>query len=242
MPPSNKRQRVSRTEEITFDEAARAEWLTGFSKRKAARAKAAQEAAAAREKIEKREAKAELRKQRKEDLERHVSEVKAAMRQMNPDLATSSSDEDDDDDDDDGQEGEDAEWNGIQDEQADAVVDREDEYVDEDKYTTVTVETVDVGRGGLTKRKAPDDDDDDEDEASGDGESGGEEQQKGAAAAAARTKDGKRAWTKEKPKTDKPKKKKKKFRYESKCDRKVTQAKVKAKKRAQGEKFKARRA
>ncbi|KAK8158872.1 nucleolar protein 12-domain-containing protein [Phyllosticta citrichinensis] len=239
MPPSNKRQRVSKTEEITFDEAARAEWLTGFSKRKAARAKAAQEAAAARDKIEKREAKAELRKQRKEDLERHISEVKTAMRQMNPDLATSSSDEDEDADD---QEGEDAEWNGIQDEQADAVVDREDEYVDEDKYTTVTVETVDVGREGLTKRKAPDDDE--EEEASGDGESegeeAGEEEQKGAAAA--KTKDGKRVWTKEKPKTDKPKKKKKKFRYESKSDRKVTQAKVKAKKRAQGEKFKARRA
>lgn len=61
MPPSNKRQRVSRPEEITFNEAARAEWLTGFSKRKAARVKAAQEAAAQREKEEKREARAEVR-------------------------------------------------------------------------------------------------------------------------------------------------------------------------------------
>jgi ribosomal RNA-processing protein 17 len=46
---------------------------------------------------------------------------------------------------------------------------------------------------------------------------------------------GKRIWTKEKPKTEWPKKKKKKFRYESKADRKVTRYKEGAKKRKQKE-------
>ena len=42
---------------------------------------------------------------------------------------------------------------------------------------------------------------------------------------------GKRIWTKERPRTEWPKKKKKKFRYESKADRKVTRMKEGAKKR-----------
>jgi ribosomal RNA-processing protein 17 len=46
-----------------------------------------------------------------------------------------------------------------------------------------------------------------------------------------RDENGKRIWTKERPKTEWPKKKKKKFRYESKADRKVTRYKEGAKKR-----------
>jgi ribosomal RNA-processing protein 17 len=50
-----------------------------------------------------------------------------------------------------------------------------------------------------------------------------------------RDENGKRIWTKERPKTEWPKKKKKKFRYESKADRKVTRYKEGAKKRKQKE-------
>jgi len=46
---------------------------------------------------------------------------------------------------------------------------------------------------------------------------------------------GKRIWTKERPRTEWPKKKKKKFRYESKADRKVTRMKEGAKKKKQRE-------
>jgi ribosomal RNA-processing protein 17 len=46
---------------------------------------------------------------------------------------------------------------------------------------------------------------------------------------------GKRIWTKERPRTEWPKKKKKKFRYESPADRKATRMKEGAKKRKQKE-------
>ena len=40
------------------------------------------------------------------------------------------------------------EWQGIEDGQD---VDREDEYIDEDKFTTVTVESVGISRDGFTR-------------------------------------------------------------------------------------------
>ena len=51
-PPPRKRAKTERVEEITFDDAARSEYLTGFHKRKQARIKHAQEQAAQREKEE----------------------------------------------------------------------------------------------------------------------------------------------------------------------------------------------
>jgi ribosomal RNA-processing protein 17 len=59
IPPPKKRKRTSATEEITFDPAARHEYLTGFHKRKVQRQKIAQEEAAKRA----RQEKIELRKQ-----------------------------------------------------------------------------------------------------------------------------------------------------------------------------------
>ena len=55
MAPGTKRRKHSAIEEISFDDAAREDYLTGFHKRKQARIKAAQGAAAKREKEERLE-------------------------------------------------------------------------------------------------------------------------------------------------------------------------------------------
>lgn len=55
-PPSKKRKTTSAIEEINFDFDARADYLTGFHKRKVQRVKKAQEEAAAKERAEKLEA------------------------------------------------------------------------------------------------------------------------------------------------------------------------------------------
>ncbi|KAL1636162.1 hypothetical protein SLS58_009930 [Diplodia intermedia] len=230
-PPPRKRSKTAeRPEEITFDNSARAEYLTGFHKRKQARIKHAQEQAVKREKEERVAQRKELRQQRKEDLERHVAEVNRMLKEANPDLQSSSDNEDD----------EEGEWNGIEEvgegQKHDDVVDREEEYVDEDKYTTVTVETVDIDRDGFRKRHA--DDDEDENEVDGDSEGRGATNEAGSKADGQKA-NGKRVWTKENPKSDKPKKKKK-FRYESKAERKVTRDKQKAKSRTQAQARKTR--
>jgi ribosomal RNA-processing protein 17 len=104
-------------------------------------------------------------------------------------------------------------WNGIAE---NPVVDHEDEYMDEDRFTTVTVEAVDVTRDGL--RKAVGEDDSRQ-------ESGTEGVNNGSGEGVAghkrtRLENGKRIWTKEPPKG--LRKRKKKFHYESKAERKVT--------------------
>lgn len=108
------------------------------------------------------------------------------------------------------EDGSDDEWNGIE---APPEVDHEAEYIDEDKYTTVTVETIDVSKEGLYKAEKPD----------GEQE---EDQRKAEKAEQEAAKPGKRVWTKEKP--SKPKPKKKKFRYETKTERKAQRTKLKA--------------
>lgn len=166
----------------------------------------------------------QLRQQRKADLEQHVAEVNRLLKKADPNAASAS---DDDADEDDSEE----EWNGIEEKQE--VVDHEEEYVDEDKYTTVTVETVDIDRDGFRKRKEigeEDESDEAEEDAPVDKVGSTEEKQA----------HGKRVWTKEKPKTDKRKKKKKKFRYESKADRKATRDKQKMKNREQAKARKAK--
>jgi ribosomal RNA-processing protein 17 len=92
-----------------------------------------------------------------------------------------------------------------------APIDREEEYIDEDKYTTVTVEAVNVDRDGLHKPvlEKP------EDEGSGQ-EDGAEKEQEA-------DESSKRKWD--------PKKKKKKFRYENKFERTVEARKQRAKRR-----------
>jgi len=104
-------------------------------------------------------------------------------------------------------------------------VDHEAEYIDEDRYTTVTVEAMDVSKEGLYKAER-------------------EEMEASTRAAAPETPEAgtlkdaenragrpKRAWSKDKPKDkpDRPKTKRKKFRYESKAARKVTRVKERSK-------------
>ncbi|EOD51980.1 protein required for cell viability rrp17 [Neofusicoccum parvum] len=224
-PPPRKRAKTGQQkqiEEITFDNSARAEYLTGFSKRKQARIKHAQEQAVKREKEER----VAQRKERKQDLEAHVAEVNRLLKQANPDSASSSEDEDED--------GSGGEWNGIEDEKPqEEIVDHEEEYVDEDKYTTVTVETVDIDRDGFKKRSEAGE----ESEENGSDEGSKEDDEEDTTEKKA---NGKRVWTKEKPKVDRPKKKKKKFRYESKSERKVTRDKQRTKNRDQAKARKAK--
>lgn len=107
------------------------------------------------------------------------------------------------------------EWGGIEDEENDEdvqeeVVDHEEEYIDEDKYTTVTVEGIEISKEGI-KRTADEGDSDDGAEKS------------------------KRKFTKEEEKVKKvwPKKpRKKKFTYETKAERKMTRQKQKSGSRA----------
>ena len=114
----------------------------------------------------------------------------------------------------------DEDWSGIEDSEP-PPIDHEAEYIDEDKYTTVTVEEVDVTREGLTKAEQNKDQDTGEDQETD------KPQQQDAGE--------KRKWTKENPKgsSNKIKKKKRNFRYESKAERKVTRTKERAKGRRQ---------
>jgi len=91
-----------------------------------------------------------------------------------------------------------------------APIDLEEEYIDEDKYTTVTVEAVNVDRDGLHKPQ-PEASSDEEQE-----EEDGAEQKEGDKNA-----EGKR------PKH--PTKKKKKFRYENKFERAIEARKQRGK-------------
>lgn len=105
---------------------------------------------------------------------------------------------------------EDESWGGIEDEgdmvvKAVEVLDHEEEYVDEDRYTTVTVEAVDVSKDGLLKVVDEESDDRKEEEY---------------AKPVEKEEMGKKKWPK--------KERKKKFRYESKAERKVTRGKQKA--------------
>lgn len=103
---------------------------------------------------------------------------------------------------------EDEEWDGIPDQPELDIVDHEEEYIDEDRYTTVKVESVSVTRDGFEKPQIDSEDksQDKKDEENKDG-------------------------TKEKARRE-PKKKKKKFRYDSKFDRQLTERKLRAKKAA----------
>lgn len=99
------------------------------------------------------------------------------------------------------------EWEGFAEPPA---VDYEAEYIDEDKYTTVTVEEMDASREGLLRAAEGDKSDEDEDERT---------KRRSEADVKSTTTNSAEKKMKEK---SKPKKKKKKFRYESKEERKVT--------------------
>jgi ribosomal RNA-processing protein 17 len=74
-------------------------------------------------------------------LEAHVKAVDEALKYVGV-----VSDEDEEDD----EEGEDTTWEGIMDQEVPRV-DREEEYIDEERYTTVTVEEVGISRNGFVK-------------------------------------------------------------------------------------------
>ncbi|PGH11484.1 hypothetical protein AJ79_04859 [Helicocarpus griseus UAMH5409] len=207
-------------QEITFDPSARQEFLTGFHKRKLQRAKHAQEAAERRAKEERKEARKKLREDRRAEFERAIAENRALMKEIsrsnrNRDPGDSSTSESEDED-----ENEDEEWEGIPDPPA---VDYEAEYIDEDKYTTVTVEEVDASRDGLVRRV---DEEESDEEGEEDKEVEAEESKDGEKND---TKAKKRVWTKKNPKSgssaDRPRKKKRQFRYENKAERKFTKLK-----------------
>lgn len=120
-------------------------------------------------------------------------------------------------------------WAGIGDVE-EVEVDHEEEYVDEDRFTTVTVETVDVSRDGLCKVIQ-----EEEDSENPDGLGVGDR--------AAATKEAGKGQN-GKPRRNKEqysgvKKKKKKFRYESKAERKITIRKEKLGKRVKADARKA---
>lgn len=104
-------------------------------------------------------------------------------------------------------------WSGIEDPAPAPIlepVDHEEEYIDEDLYTTVKIEAVSVDRDGLHNKAEleAEDSGDDEDQKEVDSKVSGDKMGR----------------------NDLPRKKKKKFRYESKLDRQLTNRKNKARK------------
>jgi ribosomal RNA-processing protein 17 len=110
------------------------------------------------------------------------------------------------------------EWDGILETPE---IDHEAEYIDEDRYTTVTVEAMDLTKDGL-HRAAKEAEENSFKEGKLDGTNTVPTQ-----------KQGKRIWTKGKPEKEgqasKAKRKRKKFRYENKTERRMTRFKEKAK-------------
>ncbi len=158
----------------------------------------------------------QLRDGRKADLEKHVEVVNSLIREA--DVALSSSEEE--------YKGEEKSWDGIEDNRA-SLVNQEDEYTDDEKFTTVTVEAVDVSKDGLQRAVQ---DEEIKSEASGIERSDGESQRTSALHRKTGSEKGKR---KELPSSSK--KRKKKFRYENKAERKATRYKERS-----GNKAKAR--
>lgn len=126
-------------------------------------------------------------------------------------------------DSDDEEEEEGDEWNGIEENNdgpttVERVVDREDEYVDEDRYTTVTVEAIDVSRlGGL--RSVAETTEEVLEQQNLEGNDDGREQRDGEEKTKplSQTKD-------HLVRRMKKKKRKKSFRYENKAERKVSKS------------------
>ncbi|KAI0459772.1 nucleolar protein 12-domain-containing protein [Xylaria acuta] len=205
-PPSKKRKRQHTVEEIKFDDEARAEYLTGFHKRKLQRAKHAQEQAAERARQEKIETRKQIREDRKREVEEHVQNVNNALKQAAEagyidDEEGGSSDHDTAE-----------EWGGFQDKPLqEDLIDHEEEYIDEDRFTTVTVESVNVSKDGLTSSRP------DEEQS----EAEAEEVDKSTQEAQPDKRHGKDRHA--------TKKKKQKFRYETKLERQITNIKQKAK-------------
>ncbi|KAI1636911.1 nucleolar protein 12-domain-containing protein [Biscogniauxia mediterranea] len=212
-----KRKAQHGIEEIKFDDDARVDYLTGFHKRKVQRAKQAQEQAAKKARQDKIEFRRQLREDRKRQAEEHVQHVEAMLKEAQQAGYIDGGDDDDGE----GDSGDEAgEWGGFQDEPAtqEDMVDHEEEYIDEERYTTVTVESVSVSKDGLFSSR-PDEEEGEED-LDGDGEARAKEARSTttSTATAGRRNDQSRP----------PKKKKQKFRYETKLERQISQKKERA--------------
>ncbi|KAA8642119.1 hypothetical protein EYZ11_001219 [Aspergillus tanneri] len=201
MGPQTKKRKVSKIEEINFDHDDRHQFLTGFRKRKQQRIKRAQEVAEQKNREAKREEKKRIRQERTADFQRALEEHRKQLKRLqgeNSDSDGSNSERDSD-------EGGDQEWEGFTEPPA---VDYEAEYIDEDKYTTVTVEEMDPSKEGLMEAQEDASDEDAQTTSKSDPKT---EQSVGK--------------TKKRIADSKPKKKKKKFRYENKEERKLLRAK-----------------
>jgi ribosomal RNA-processing protein 17 len=146
-----------------------------------------------------------MRDERKRAVEEHVETVNRLLKEARK-AGTSDTESENDSDDN--------EFGGFEDEPIQPV-DLEEEYIDEDRYTTVTIEAVNVDRDGMHKPDAEDDGEDGDSDKDGGG--------KGAEGA-------KSGNAPEKSKKEWPKKpRKKKFRYGTKIERKLTEVKRKVK-------------
>ncbi|KAM5434222.1 hypothetical protein MferCBS31731_006845 [Microsporum ferrugineum] len=228
-PPTKKRKIAApaRIEEISFNPESRKEYLTGFHKRKVQRAKRAQDAAEKRAKEERREARRKIREERKAEFEEALKRHRAEMEALNGFPATMEGSDNSEQ-----EEGDEEEWNGIVEPPP---VDYEAEYIDEDKYTTVTVEEIEATKGGLVTRRDGAEKSTDTDE-----EEGGEE---GAQVTNGAKPKQKTSWAKDNPNKDIKKKRKRKrdFKYESPLERKMNRAKERGRKKKQAEARKAKK-
>jgi ribosomal RNA-processing protein 17 len=150
----------------------------------------------------------QLREERRQAVEEHVQAVTQILREAEA-AGTEGKPEDGGSDSD--------EWNGLDDGDDNVVpeepIDMEEEYIDEDRYTTVTVEAVSVDRDGLHKPGAHSKDE--EEDGSAPKDTNEEEKTETAS-------DDKKTWPK--------KKKKKVFRYETKQERVASERRQKARK------------
>lgn len=142
-------------------------------------------------------------------MEKHVEEVNALVKEAAK-AAGEIDEEEEEEDDDDNEEDRQAEGEQVKVLAEATTIDHEEEFIDEDLYTTVTVEAVDISKEGFQKTAQEEEVADDE-------------SNKPAAGRPSTRQGAKRIWTKERP--NGPKKKKKPFRYESKAERKVTRFK-----------------
>ena len=142
-------------------------------------------------------------------MEKHVEEVNALVKEAAKAAGEIDEDEEEEEEDEEEENGQ-AEGEQVNVLAEATTIDHEEEFIDEDLYTTVTVEAVDISKEGLHKvaREA---------------EVADDESNKPTAGRPSTRQGAKRIWTKERP--NGPKKKKKPFRYESKAERKVTRFK-----------------